>query len=304
MNTKRSFNKRDLLRLSKKELRKKCQSYNLPTVGTKLELIDRLLNNKNTSNFKQKKTIKISTKKVKKLLDTLSGKEATNYLLYGYIHNYKNIDIPNGLILIIFKYLGDNIFMRFDICFPNKYMNSIQNNGRSIFRGKHNETYMYMDKLCVNETYICFGSSIKFNSGIHKFKLKIKQKIGLSDCIGIIPNIYKLAADEEEKHIDMFNIIWTAPNFYYLRGGQELGCSHQSEYKFEPFRDESFGDGSGWKVKDVVTVFVNCNKWFIKFEINGKTYGKKVKITPNITYYPVVLSLTDKCGYHLIYTNN
>eukprot|EP01084_Bolivina_argentea_P105162 188256_1 len=200
----------------------------------------------------------------------------TRYINENFINISKNYDhFASPLINEIIKFLG-NIFIIFDV-YHEHYRDCILNNGQTFKRNNTNTDSV---------GYISIGCSITWISGVHEWKIKIKQ---YASFIGIVSDL--TPCKQKEKFIYEM----TKGYSYYIYCGKphSLIWSNQSnsyvEYSLKQI-----------KPNDIVTVKLNCNEWKLQFYVNNEKIGKMVPIKKDNVYYPVICSKNKDDEYYII----
>ena len=251
-----SQTKKDLLRLSKKELMKLSKMHNIKGYNncTKLEMIELLLKSKS---FKKAKKTKKSKKK------KLSIDQKNQYIVHGYYHetNIKT-QIPLELVITVINYYGIISIGRFDLC-PQDAKQDILHNGLIIHRttevkklGRH---VSYVNHKLLGRYF--HGSSKGYNKGKHEWKLRI-NKLGKSniDAIGIIytttyfREIYWLNDFLDRNGTVSDGIHYVRPAGMFSLSGLELFKTGSGERPVEIRKYD------GWREGDVITIGLDCDK--------------------------------------------
>eukprot|EP01084_Bolivina_argentea_P011543 21567_1 len=275
--------KKELLQYSKSKLVKQCRAKGLSTNGSKSELIDRLFKcNKNKS------TKKASRKRIK-----MNWKHKSDYLIQGYIRKTtSNNEYTMSLIILMIQFLG--VGLRFDICSKKQIIFA---NGTEIKREVINAPtrtthrsngivirYRKSDKR--KPLPIVITSSIGWNNGINEWRIKA-IKAGYYDVFGIVPN-------ESRDAIKTLSDLSKTPNTYYYTNGCAIESGKNSVKKYKMRQNiPRFFD------KAVISIVLNCEQWSIKFLLNNTLMKKELKITPDITYHPVVVSAYNYTNYKI-----
>ena len=202
--------------------------------------------------------------------------EKADCLVYGYVsEEIKNVELedkyPKELNLLIMQFLG-NIFMRFDLIHSD-YKGCIQNDGTVFKRGIYAKAKSFSAV-----------SSYTFKPGdIGEFRIKCNKPGG--DSIGIMDNTNIINyRSKYHSYIDV-------TVYYYHGWGNLYGVDgdlveNVSEHKF--------------KIDDIITVKIDCNKWILTFMRNDKMVGKQIEIASKDEYYPFIGTLSNNVEYELI----
>eukprot|EP00484_Ammonia_sp_Unknown_P021004 CAMPEP_0197033882 /NCGR_PEP_ID=MMETSP1384-20130603/12169_1 /TAXON_ID=29189 /ORGANISM="Ammonia sp." /LENGTH=282 /DNA_ID=CAMNT_0042463745 /DNA_START=21 /DNA_END=869 /DNA_ORIENTATION=- len=276
--------RKELLKLSQKELQKKCKKYKLSTTGSKKELIQRIMSSKHSD-----KILKQASNKQKKLnlhrnaLIHVTPTEARIHLIHGFVKAYKVENYPTSLTLIFVEYLG-NIFLTFDV-YLQQYAKYIQQDNTLLCRESSTGLrHRVSDRFTV-------GCSRGFNEGIHEFTIKILKVTASIDGIGVVDDIS----------------ICQTPRFW-IQSCCELGIFNEYLH---------LRGGPEYKEGDVVTVRLNCKSWTVKYYKNGKNFEKVIQyvggtekrfktihIEHDRTYYFVLSSQGRNAQYKILYLNS
>eukprot|EP01084_Bolivina_argentea_P187858 323508_1 len=209
--------------------------------------------------------------------------ERLNCLVMGYVSESLYDKYPIDLNRLIIHFLGNIIFV-FDLV-HEKYINCIQHEGTYIRRPGQYEQYTLHDWV-----YVTIGSSLAFNDSFNEFSIKcIKPR---SDAIGILSNT-AICKDKQWENI------WCQKgpgNMYYYYGGGAISSGLNTKDK--PPKQKKI---EKWQKGDIITVKVDRKEWTVRWLKNEKLIGRKVKIMPNVDYYPFVGTQYHDTDYELIY---
>eukprot|EP01084_Bolivina_argentea_P116362 206768_1 len=292
-------NKRQLLRLNKKQLLKECKRLKVATNGSKMDMVNRILSLSENS-VAAKKARKKRNKWFKEL-NKFGFKQKKDYLVTGYLimngNNIKTVrQSPIDVIMIIIQYIGGFSEVKFDRTYPNQnqwdVLSAIHDNGTCIKRGIYNENASRV-------MGIFFGCSKGFNSGQHEWHIKYKSK-SKKKCIDIIGITSSLECCNQRTSWwnKGLSAIWvTAKNSVCISN-----LSKKLEYVQEGISGVVKCNFKGWRNNDVISVYLNCNKkWSVEFRLNNERIAECIAITNNIPYYAVIGSQTNKVQYKLVY---
>eukprot|EP01084_Bolivina_argentea_P166129 288502_1 len=160
---------------------------------------------------------------------------------------------------------------------------------------KLNVTHFADDKI------ISILANNGFCNGIHKWSFKIlecsinRQEIGVIG-IGDIKNITinTVGGIKDTKQLSARAIysteLFTNSSYY---------ASYNKDGTKRCFRNLAKHGRIGWCSGDTITIFLDLQKWVIKFLLNGENVRKTISLQRNQTYYPII-SFNGHCRYQLI----
>ena len=298
--------KKQLENKTKTELKSMCKENQLPISGSKKQMIRRLVDFKNKTKPKEKKTqktedndISITISKASRSKPGAKGRVIPTAVLLvdGYIRKhlikpYKFI-YPYDLTKIFCEYL-DHIW----VC-PEKYNHVMKRNGTIIHRpplkpkanpfGNASRSWQVEEKENVD---MIIGSSRGYDSGIFEFALRCIQPA--MDAIGIMSEI-------DECEIEQWISATRGNTYYYVPGSSNGGGGIYSGRDTKNAPPEQFMDEEKkWRHGDKIKMRVDCAFWTCKFFKNGKQIGDTINIEPNCTYHPVLATSKDGSKYELI----
>eukprot|EP01084_Bolivina_argentea_P268559 456190_1 len=281
-----TLRKKDLLRLSKKELIKICKKYGAKTTGNKSEMINHILTmneNKLKEKANKKKLEKISSKTKSVFMDKLTPDKCFIYLIFGYIRTYyiktaQENDFPSPLITLITEYMKA-MFMNFDLC-RDEYKDCINDYGFNVKRcTNYDYKQQVMDRYSPGIRYrqqpipFIIGCSKGYKKGIHTFDIKmIRGEWGTYDtekydAIGVTSDINIC----KNQLIDVNNPYCQWPPTFikgYFWSSNKLYKGHITyNLKYRKY-DHIYSLYKIPKANDVITLSLNCKKWKLTFKQN------------------------------------
>eukprot|EP01084_Bolivina_argentea_P273719 466327_1 len=312
--------KRDLMRLSKAEIIKRCKKarVNNYTSKSKKQMINTLLSTKKYSSrnlIKQKKSnanhMKLPKLTKPKNIFISQPDDIHEYIVSGYIKNIvrKTPSQQQQITSIIIEYLGTMI-RKFDIA-PGEFLIDIKNNGTLIKRDKHiyekpkNKEYKtYHRKFLFGCSNGCLP-----NTGLNKLKIRINKLKHRQDSIGIISDIKYLSINEKyngkgiilPKNVTIDSV---KCNSYYLplcakdgRHHIQSGSATNDKYKCSVMTNSAIQI----EVNDVIQICLDTDNWKLNFERNGKQYhDEKINVDGNCIYYFAIGSHKHGNEYELL----
>ena len=176
------------------------------------------------------------------------------------------------------------------------------------FNTKSKDGIVNFDKYKVynNNTSICLLSSGCLSKGYYQWSLKIIKCSIYRQEIGVISNEYNL------KSLGTGNSIYADS----LSSAKELGAraiycneiatnsiyyaSYNSNGTQRCHKElKSNNNENKWKEGDVIKIYLDLDRWNIKFYLNDKKVRKAISVEPYKKYYPVISFIGD-CKYQLL----
>ena len=157
-------------------------------------------------------------------------------------------------------------------------------------------------KIYNNSTSICLLSSGSLSKGDCQWSLRIikcsiyRQEIGIISDADNLKNLGGTGCDsltvanELGARAIYCNAIATDSIYYasYNHNGTQR-C--RKELKHD--------DGAKWKEGDIIKIYLDLDRWSIKFYLNEKKVRKAISVEPYKKYYPVISFIGD-CKYQLL----
>ena len=177
----------------------------------------------------------------------------------------KNYQYPSELTMVFIQFLG-NILFAFDTIHPD-FKQYLQDSGKSVKIGRES-----------TGSYISFGCSMGFISGIYTVIIKCMGGGEMNNPIGIISDIEKCKKREWIlKYKDLYRYTFYPKN---------LTASNLA-YNYDQ-KARQYGVSVRFKDNDNVKLIINCNEWKITYFLNEEQIGVPVNIVKNIKYYLVI----------------
>lgn len=290
----KSAKRQELNKLSEAKIIKQCKKYNIKIYKlSKKEMIDKLLikfetkhNEKQVSKAIVKEQIKVTVIEHYAMIIHALARE----------NNIDPLQFPNDIAGLIAQYI--ELIRIFDSC-SDEFKYAIQNYGTFINRKQHKSEHPNSDlklKVC---TPILFGVSNGFKRGERDniFKVKLYQN-NKNDSIGIISRIE--CCNRKWPEMDRLG---RYRGRKFKRGPRGPEC-----YRYYLLKNAIFHNSTGLKPRrqtqkiyediaeefpkrkpgDVIMMKVDMDKWFIRFYINDKLFGYKIKMIEQDVYYPII----------------
>ena len=290
--------KKDLRKLTKKQLIRFCKKRNLSPKGSKTDIVDRLLGKEEPINTPNRIT-KSNNDYIVLLINA--------YFRGFFPHNIKESHYcPTDLVTLLYKYIED-VYIIFDKCdklnslpIDNYKSDSKKNNGRYIQTGLD---YLKPNSLSRSYFNCRWYSSKKLSKGVHCFKLKILSKIWNDTLIGITECKYVDHKLSYNKHGQLTST-QKKGNRYYV---SKYGIISNEFFGYTPsgmnYTFKIKNKLLTHKVNDIISINLNCDSspGIVTFKINEITI-KSLRIVKGI-YTPIIHVGCDNLKLELISYN-
>jgi len=136
---------------------------------------------------------------------------------------------------------------------------------------------------------VAFLSQVGFNSGVHEIVME-SIKSHPNDKIGICQNVNPEQLDGLGK-IYLYDAVF-GERYYWWQHTRKI-WTQSTHHKEVEKRIK-------WKDGDIIKMVLDCDNWTLAYTLNDEVVVKPFKITPNITYYPVLTNGDTRCQYRHI----
>ena len=203
------------------------------------------------------------------------------YMRTQFIEDNDEMQYPIELNIIIQRFVG-NILLIFDTI-KEEYRNYIQNDG----------LLLKIEGFKLRDAFIPVCSSYKFDSGVHKIRIKVIQ--GGNDAFGIISNTTIINSTKYHGYAQA--------NMYYYFGGGRL-CIGYNNKEYGNDQDRFLvSDQARVNVNDIITIKLDCSvvdAWNVSFYLNDTQVWKDIDIVSKDAYHLFISTKGPKIEYEIV----